>query len=240
MNKEELLNLIRIDDIIENYEEMLDCIYKLSKIKYDIQSEDLDLYTRCFKGFIGNKRQQFRKIEVLITKENYVDNNEHGYLLEIIEKKLAKEIIDLCYKVIEICDNSLEFNKDSLNIKNTLYFYKNKADHLRYIYEINEDNNIKNQTKEAYDLAFKYSKENKFLSNDIIYLTFYLNYSVFLHDVMGEADQAIKITKSCLNDAIKETEDIETINQKDIVLLSQMMKDNISLWKNEKPEILNI
>ena len=44
---------------------------------------------------------------------------------------------------------------------------------------------------------------------------------------------SIKVSKNCLYDALKDTEEIVDNSQKDIVLLCQMLKDNISLWKTE-------
>ena len=64
-------------------------------------------------------------------------------------------------------------------------------------------------------------------------MTFYLNYSVFLHDTLENTAEAINISKSCLYDALRDTEEIVDNSQKDIVLLCQMLKDNISLWKTE-------
>ena len=43
----------------------------------------------------------------------------------------------------------------------------------------------------------------------------------------------MKVSKACLYEALKDTEDIVDNSQKDIVLLCQMLKDNISLWKTE-------
>ena len=46
----------------------------------------------------------------------------------------------------------------------------------------------------------------------------------------------MKVSKACLYEALKDTEDIVDNSQKDIVLLCQMLKDNISLWKTETNE----
>ena len=94
--------------------------------------------------------------------------------------------------------------------------------------------------KEVYERALKISQEGKWLPTEITYLTFCLNYSVFLHDTLGDREEAIKFAKSCLHAALKDTEEIVDNNQKDIILICQMIKDNLSLWKNEMPEELNM
>ena len=50
---------------------------------------------------------------------------------------------------------------------------------------------------------------------------------------MKNNEEAIKVSKTCLYEALKDTEEIVDNSQKDIVLLCQMLKDNISLWKTE-------
>ena len=92
---------------------------------------------------------------------------------------------------------------------------------------------IKLKAKEYYEKSLQIIKACKFASTDIAYLTFYLNYSVFLHDTMKNTEESIKYSKACLYEALKDTEDIVDNSQKDIVLLCQMLKDNISLWKTE-------
>lgn len=53
---------------------------------------------------------------------------------------------------------------------------------------------------------------------------------------MKNTEDAIKVSKTCLYEALKDTEEIVDNSQKDIVLLCQMLKDNISLWKTESNE----
>jgi hypothetical protein len=43
----------------------------------------------------------------------------------------------------------------------------------------------------------------------------------------------MKRAKTVLHAALRETEEITENHQKDIILLCQMIKDNLSLWKNE-------
>lgn len=56
---------------------------------------------------------------------------------------------------------------------------------------------------------------------------------------MNDKQEAIKRAKTVLHSALRETEEITENHQKDIILLCQMIKDNLSLWKNEMPEELN-
>jgi len=69
-------------------------------------------------------------------------------------------------------------------------------------------------------------------------LTLNLNFSVFLHDIEDKIQEAIKIARSILYETLKEIEEVTDNQQKDIILICQMIKDNLSLWKNEMSEEL--
>ncbi len=232
VDKDDLLNRCKLNDLIENYGEMFEYLKELSNIKIDLQTDELDLITRCTKCYIGHKRGQYRKILTLIDKDKIVDNQKNYSLLEILRKKLSEEILLLCNKTIEISQNFLR-NNPSFSKKTQLYFTKTIADHYRYIYEINNNEEIKLKSKDYYEKSLQTIKECKYTSTETPYLTFYLNYSVFLHDTMKNNEEAIKVSKTCLYEALKDTEEIVDNSQKDIVLLCQMLKDNISLWKTE-------
>ena len=232
IDKEELLNRCKLNDLIENYGEMFEYLKELSNMKIDLQTDELELITRCTKCYIGHKRGQYRKILTLIDKDKIVDNQKNYSLLEILRKKLSEEILQLCNKTIEISQNFLR-NNPSFSKKTQLYFTKTIADHYRYIYEINNKEDVKMKAKDYYEKSLQTIKECKYATTETPYLTFYLNYSVFLHDTMKNTEESIKVSKNCLYDALKDTEEIVDNSQKDIVLLCQMLKDNISLWKTE-------
>jgi len=226
------LNLMKTYDLTENYEEMMNCIYSLS-MNYEINNEEIEILTRCFKSLIGTKRKQHRKIISLIYKETLSNNKNEIMLLNFLKSNLTTEIINLCGRVIEICQNFLKNIEDSdKNKKVKLFFFKNVADHNRYIYELTEKEEHKSKASEYYNIALHMAETGKFLPTDIIYLTFFLNYTVFLYDVMENKTEAIKRSKNVLNAALKDTEEITENVQRDIILLCQMIKDNLALWKH--------
>lgn len=240
--KDEYMNLIKIYDLTENYGDMLYNISELSKAKYEVNNEELELFTRCFKSYVGGKRNQYRKVIGLIIRDT--DNEEvpkkNSDLYYILKEKLSQEIIKLCYKIIEVCQNYEKMENLNKLKKLKLYFLKNIADHYRYIYEINESEETKEITKKSYEAALNSANNDKFPQTDITYLTFFLNYTVFLHDVMNDRSEAMDSAKKILHQALRETEEITENHQKDIILLCQMIKDNLSLWKNEIEESTNI
>jgi hypothetical protein len=218
---------------------MLNCISKLSSIEFEISNEDLELFTRCFKNIVGVKRSQFRKIEALIERDTITENTKNIHLLNLLKNKIITQVSALCVHIIKICVNFLNcILKNNKSKKAKLYFQKTMADHYRYLFELSNDSKYKEKAKNAYIEALNSAENDKFPSTDMTYLTFFLNYSVFLHDILEDRNEAIKRAKTVLHAALKETEEITDNHQKDIILLCQMIKDNLSLWKNEIPEEL--
>jgi predicted RNA-binding protein len=48
---------------------MLDNLSKVSLFDSEISNDELELFTRCFKSYIGVKRNQFRKIVAMIQRD---------------------------------------------------------------------------------------------------------------------------------------------------------------------------
>jgi len=226
------LNKMNLYDLTENYEDMMKCLLNLSS-SYEVSIEEIEIITRCIKSLVGYKRKQYRKIISLINKETLNNNKNEILLLNILKDNLSLEIINLSQKVIEFSKNfliTIEENSNKKKLK--LFFVKNIADHYRYIFELNEKEEHKLLASDFYNQALLIAETGKFLATDIIYLTFFLNYTVFLYEVMENKSEAIKRSKIVLNAALKDTEEISENCQRDIILLCQLIKDNLALWRH--------
>lgn len=220
---------------------MLNFIFKLSFFEIEISNEDLELFNRCFKHIIGVKRNQFRKIIALIERDTISNKIKNINLLIHLKNNLTTFLKKMCIRVIEICNNFLKFTEKNPKLKKPkLFFQKAIADQWRYLYEMTNDTEHKDKANEAYKQALISAENDKFSPTDMIYLTFFLNYCVFLHDIMDDRNEAIKKAKVTLHAALRETEEITENYQKDVILLCQTIKDNLSLWKNEMPDEFNI
>lgn len=78
-NIDELQNLMRLHEITDDFKgliillinlEMLNVLSQLSKLDFELNDNDLELLTRCFKNYIGIKRNQYRKIDAMIERDN--------------------------------------------------------------------------------------------------------------------------------------------------------------------------
>lgn len=203
------------------------------KLNNSIQNLDnknnFDEYTKdIMKSSLDNDNQ-------LDYKEMYYNNllnkDKKLEILNLILDDLKLELPKL-YEFaqtisIKFLDNLL--NNDYSEVK--LFFYKSIADFKRYTFEISCKIDDKLIMGDYYSKALKEAllvkEADKF---NLSYIKFYLNYTVYLHDIMEETEKAILEAKKVLQDALFVFDDIKNNNEKDIILICQILKDNIAVW----------
>ena len=67
-----------------------------------------------------------------------------------------------------------------------------------------------------------------------------LNYSVFQYEICKEPQQACKIADEALNAALERIDDLGEEEFRDAKSIIELMKENLSLWKEEFPMVENI
>lgn len=145
-------------------------------------------------------------------------------------------------------ENLLNFNS---NIFIKLFIIKEKADYKRYLYEIYEEETIENNDNMflfntssikkddlLYDVDILYNKgiisalemKKSIYKDEIIYFRFFINYTVYLHDLLKNKEKAIDTAKEILQEGLFIHEKINDNKQKDIFIACQILKENISFW----------
>jgi hypothetical protein len=163
--------------------------------------------------------------------DDVIDNDKKINVLQKLINDLKDELPNLYLKVTLICQSFLNNLKNNDLPEVKLFFLKMMADHKRYNYEIT--NNIEDRLDigliygDALIEANKIKQNNK---HNICYLKFFLNYTVYLHDILLEKEKAINVAKEVLQDSLFLFEEIKSNYQKDLILICQILKDNIALW----------
>ena len=63
-----------------------------------------------------------------------------------------------------------------------------------------------------------------------------LNYSVFQYEVMKNPADAIKLGEQALTDALEKIDDVDEETFRDAKSIIELLKENLSLWKEEGDE----
>ena len=108
------------------------------------------------------------------------------------------------------------------------------GDYYRYVAESASADKIESVKKGAlkgYDEADKLSKSLN--ACNPIRLGLALNFSVFHYEVMNDHKKACELGEAALSEALEKIDDVDEETFRDAKSIIELMKENLSLWKEE-------
>ena len=115
------------------------------------------------------------------------------------------------------------------------------GDYYRYVAECStgEDlSTVRNGALENYQLASTMAETLN--SCNSIRLGLALNFSVFQYEVMGNHKQACEIGEQALSNALENIDDVDEETFMEAKQIIDLLKENLSLWKEEEGEEDNV
>lgn len=108
-----------------------------------------------------------------------------------------------------------------------------KGDYLRYMAEFNTENeDFSAKSLASYKLATDIAQDKDGLApTHPIRLGLLLNFTVFFYEILGEKSKALLMAESGFEEAISLMDSMPDENYKDTVLLMQLLRDNLTIWK---------
>ena len=231
---EDKLYLARVCPLSNLHEETLKYIEEVIILKNgDINEEEKNLLFNSLKSLINFRRESWRTINALESKEK---KNKSSLLPRVTElkKALEEEIKKYVNKGIELIDEKLL--KGSISDELKVMYCKIKGDYIRYIIEITpndkeeEINILKEKAEENYKIGLNLSESLNYLSTTRVGLI--LNYSVFLYEIMKDYKNAYILA----NDVYQKTNKYLNNDNYDSSLVKELnkildkLKENISKW----------
>ena len=107
------------------------------------------------------------------------------------------------------------------------------GDYYRYIAETAQDaklEQVKTEALKAYEEANKITLP----PCNPIKLGLALNFSVFYYEVMKDQKRACELAESALQQALDKIDEISEEDFKDAKSIIELLKENLSLWKEEE------
>lgn len=199
----------------------------------EINEEDRNLVVSCFKSYVNEKREAFKNILIIDMKERDAQSN-HSKMITEIKVNCEESLYKLCEKQIIIINKYLLQKSNSVEDK--VCYLKLKADNYRYMAEISTGEllliNKQNCTqfyRECIELTKSLSHMNVFK------LGTYLNYSVYIYDVLKSPHLGLIYATYAVKKAFEEMKDnvrnprYRSENKESLELL-QILKENIHDW----------
>merc|ERR1712151_1230918 len=162
-------------------------------------ADERDLLSAAFKGKLNACRQAARAIAELQYQEKASGNEPNANLATNYLAKKSTELTQICNDAVTTIDSIVPLAKTAEEL---CFFYKMRGDYLRYKTEWSGEG----QREEAAQMAAQSYQAGMDQAAQLpaihpVRLGLSLNYSVFLHEVYGDTQQAIQKAVSARDEA---------------------------------------
>lgn len=229
----DLIFMARVADQAERYEDMLDFLVQIIENKEsELSADERNLLSVGFKNYINSTRTAWRTIEAIERSDKYTQfaNECAKYKMRVL-----RELVLKCKKVISIIQYKILPKSNEIEAR--AFYLKMIGDYYRYIAE-----NARGDTLiEASDKAIEFYLQAEIVARDmkpyhVTRLSLVLNLSVFYYEVKDDINKACTLAKDALHNAKVQIDSMNNEDAKDALSIVALLKENLSLWKEEAEE----
>jgi len=228
-----LVELIRVSETAERYEDMCKFVEKLVKMK-SAKGEDLDVDERnllsvAYKNVVGAKRASWRTLA-----GGFDEADEE--LLKKYKTIVENELEAICQEVLSLLKDHLCKNVKGNGDETEVFYLKMCGDYYRYLSEFKTDDkevkaNAEKYYREAMDVA-----EANLNETHPTRLGLALNFSVCYYEILKEPEKACDLAKKSFDAAIEKLDSLNESSYKDSTLIMQLLRDNLTLWTSSQDD----
>lgn len=234
LSREENVFMAKLYESTEKFDKMVECINAYVVQNPVLNKEEVNLLSSGYKNVINRKRIAWRDL-VTQNNEDLTTKKKKAEIVAELKKEAEDEIISIADRLLVIIEKYLIPNAKT--DENKVLFLKMKADFYRYKAEITDGKDYEENHKlseSAYSEGYKLSEQLP-ISNPVrMGLT--LNFSVLYYEVKLQRDKALSIAEKAYAESLTIIDELDKTLSKDTLLIIQLLKDNISKWKNDGEE----
>jgi len=233
LSVEKLVELVRVAETAERYEDMCKFVRKLvetkSADKKDLDVDERNLLSVAYKNVVGSKRASWR------TLSGGFDDADVE-LLEKYKTLVENELEAICTEVLSLLTNHLCKNVEGNGDETEVFYLKMCGDYYRYLSEFRtESSDYKAKAEEYYKKAMDVA-EAHLNETHPTRLGLALNFSVCYYEILKEPEKACDLAKKSFDAAIEKLDTLNDASYKDSTLIMQLLRDNLTLWTSAKDE----
>jgi 14-3-3 protein epsilon len=229
MSVEESIFLARVAEQAERFEDMVDFLKPVLDQKGGaVTSDERNLLSVAFKNLISSKRTAWRTISAIEQNPKY---SKFGESLAAYKTKIENSLYKDCEHIIEIIKTKVLSKPAEEESK--AFFVKMVGDYYRYIAETAQGAKLEQVKQEALK-AYTEANGITLPACNPIKLGLALNFSVFYYEVMKDHKKACQLADEALQAALDKIDDIGEEDFRDAKSIIELLKENLSLWKEEE------
>ena len=228
---EEKIFMARVAEQAERFDDMVDFLREVITAKdSDFTTEERNLLSVGFKNLIGGKRTALRTIAAIEQNPKY---SKYSDALTKYKRRIEDELFDQCILIVNLVKDKCL--KSATNSESRAFFLKMIGDYYRYVAESAQGdklNQVKNGALDFYNQASDVANKDLEACNPIR-LGLALNFSVFHFEVMNDHKKACELGENALQAALDKIDDCDEETFRDAKSIIELLKENLSLWKEE-------
>lgn len=231
---EEKIFMVRVAEQAERFDDMYNFLKEVVEQKdQDFTTEERNLLSVGFKNLIGANRTAIRTIGAIEQNPKY---QKFSDALGKYKKKIEEELFNQCLGIVNLVKEKCL--KVASNAESKAFFLKMAGDYYRYVAESAQGDKlteVKDGALDYYNQASDISLKELGACNPIR-LGLALNFSVFYYEVMNDHKKACELGETALQSALDKIDECDEETFRDAKSIIELLKENLSLWKEEEGE----
>ena len=228
--RDDYLYMVQILDQTDRRQDMVDLMKKVIDLNPELNADERNWLSVAYKNIITIRRNGLRVLLAILEHDDNPDNKNRIEQLEMFKSTLIEELDKYCYELIDLVDTKLL--PAAQNAEAQLFYEKLKADYYRYISEAKDGekkDEIAKKAKECYEKALEIAKD-EIPPYKPSYLGLILNYSVYLYEIVGQTEEAIKLAKNTQEEVKSSIEQNSESSFAEANTILQLLQENVNLW----------
>nr|AGN32875.1 14-3-3 protein [Trypanosoma rangeli] len=228
----ELVFMAKLTEEAERYDEMVLCMRKLVKLNSELDTEERNLLSMAYKNVIGSRRNAWRIITSIESREGAREKSENLQLITALRREFEAELAAICDDLLALLDTYLIPTSQGGEVK--VFYLKMKGDYHRYYAEIAPEAGQRQAALDAYAKATEVANSSLAPTHPIR-LGLALNFSVFYYEIMKEHEKGFQLARQAYDEAVTELETLDDEAYRESNLIVRLLRDNLNLWTDEQP-----
>jgi 14-3-3 protein epsilon len=221
--------LARVAEQAERFEDMVNFLEQVLDVKgADVSSDERNLLSVAFKNLISSKRAACRTIAAIEQNPKYA---KFADALARYKNEIEEKLTQDCQKVVDVINQKVL--SKSCDGESKAFFVKMVGDYYRYISENAKGSQLE-QVKQNALKAYNQANEISLPPCNPIKLGLALNFSVFHYEVMKNHKAACELADRALQEALDKIDELEEDDFRDAKSIIELLKENLTLWKEEE------